>query len=189
MTGQEANPRRLAELIEKGGSLEGFPWPERTTVFDIRIGRDGTWYYQESAIHRLRLCQLFSTVLQRDEMGDYWLVTPGERGRITVDDAPFLAVEVKTDEENGQQVLKFRTNLDHWVTADVDHPIRVETDPKTAEPSPYIRFRGRLDALIARPVYYELVDMAEEKTIDGRTVFTVTSAGEQFVLGSMPADA
>lgn len=189
MTGQEANPRRLAELIESGGSLEGFDWPERSTVFDIRIGRDGTWYYQESAIQRLRLCQLFSTVLQRDEEGGYWLVTPGERGSIIVDDAPFLAVELKRENEAGRQMLRFRTSLDHWVTADAGHPIRVEEDPQTGEPSPYILFRGRLDALIARSVFYELVDMAEECVVDGKSAFAVESNGEHFILGFVPTDA
>lgn len=189
MTGQEANPRRLAELIESGGALEGFAWPEQSTVFDFRIARDGTWYYQESAIQRLRLCQLFSTVLQRDDAGGYWLVTPGERGSIVVDDAPFLAVELKTEIEDGRQVLRFRTSLDHWVTADAGHPIRVEENPQTGEPSPYILFRGRLDALIARPVFYELVDMAEECVIDGKSVLAVESDGERFILGCVPTDA
>lgn len=187
MTGQEANPSRLAKLIESGGALEGFPWPEHEGVFDIRIGRDGTWYYQESPIRRLRLCQLFATVLKRDDAGDYWLVTPGERGRITVDDAPFVAVELKAETGDAGQVLKFRTNLDHWVTADSDHPIRVIEDPETGEPSPYIVFRGMLEALIARPVFYELVDLAEPQTDGGETVLTVESAGNRFALGTIPA--
>ncbi|MEQ9488786.1 MAG: DUF1285 domain-containing protein [Alphaproteobacteria bacterium] len=188
MKGQEANPGRLAKLIESGGALEGFPWPDHESTFDIRIGRDGTWYYQESPIKRLRLCQLFSTVLQRDEAGDYWLVTPGERGRITVDDAPFVAVELATENRNGEQVLRFRTSLDHWVTADADHPLRVEVDPETGEPSPYITFRGKLEALISRPVFYELVDLADARTEAGRTVLSVESAGCRFTLGDMPAD-
>lgn len=189
MTGQEHNPNRLAKLIESGGALEGFKWPDHTSEFDIRIGRDGTWYYKESPIQRLRLCQLFSTVLHRDEDGVYWLVTPGERGKITVDDAPFLAVELKSDVEEGRPVLKFRTNLDHWVTADAEHPIRVEEDKETGEPSPYVLFRGRLEALIARPVFYELVEMAVEKAGANSVDLVVESAGHPFTLGTVPLEA
>ena len=186
MTGQGDNPSRLAKLIESGGALEGFKWPEQAREFDIRIGRDGTWYYQDSPIQRLWLCQLFSTVLHRDEDGVYWLVTPGERGRITVDDAPFLAVELKVEQEGGKRLLKFRTSLDHWVTADSDHPIRVVEDPDTGEPSPYILFRGRLEALISRPVFYELVELADEVSNSGRTDLVVESCGQRFTLGSVP---
>jgi hypothetical protein len=191
MSTQASTPSRLAELIEKGGALSGFPWPTETGDYDMRIGRDGTWYYRGEPIGRKRLCQLFSTILQRDEGGDYWLVTPVERGRITVDDAPFVAVEMTSGlgQGDGQdgigkgRVLKFRTNLDHWVTADADHPISVVHNPDTGEPSPYIRFRDKLDALISRSVFYELADIAEEvETADG-TRLVVRSGDESFDLG------
>ncbi len=164
MSKQAFKPSRLAEVIERGDVLSGFPWPEETGDYDIRIARDGQWYYKGDPIGRKRLCQLFSTVLQRDEDGVYWLVTPVERGRITVDDAPFVAVEMEIVDQDaeGGPLLKFRTNLDHWVTADEDHPIFVHHNPETGEPSPYIRYRDRLDALISRSVFYELVDQAEE---------------------------
>lgn len=191
MSTQASTPSRLAELIEKGGALSGFPWPTETGDYDMRIGRDGTWYYRGEPIGRKRLCQLFSTILQRDEGGDYWLVTPVERGRITVDDAPFVAVEMTSGQGQGDgqdgigkgRVLKFRTNLDHWVTADADHPISVVHNPDTGEPSPYIRFRDKLDALISRSVFYELADIAEEvETADG-TRLVVRSGDESFDLG------
>lgn len=191
MSTQASTPSRLAELIEKGGALSGFPWPTETGDYDMRIGRDGTWYYRGEPIGRKRLCQLFSTILQRDEGGDYWLVTPVERGRITVDDAPFVAVEMTSGQGQGDgqdgigkgRVLKFRTNLDHWVTADADHPISVVHNPDTGEPSPYIRFRDKLDALISRSVFYELADIAEEvETTDG-TRLVVRSGDESFDLG------
>ncbi len=178
MSTQASTPSRLAELIENGGALSGFPWPRETGDYDMRIGRDGTWYYRGEPIGRKRLCQLFSTILQRDEDGVYWLVTPVERGRITVEDAPFVAVEMTSG-----PVLKFRTNLDHWVTADADHPISVVHNPDTGEPSPYIRFRDKLDALISRSVFYELVDLAEEvERADGPRL-VVRSGGESFDLG------
>jgi len=195
MSTQASTPSRLAELIENGGALSGFPWPRETGDYDMRIGRDGTWYYRGEPIGRKRLCQLFSTILQRDEDGGYWLVTPVERGRITVEDAPFVAVEMTSgqvqdqgqgEERNGAdrgRVLKFRTNLDHWVTADADHPISVVHNPDTGEPSPYIRFRDKLDALISRSVFYELADLAEEvETADGPRL-VVRSGGESFDLG------
>lgn len=187
MSTQASTPSRLAELIENGGALTGFPWPGETGDYDMRIARDGTWYYRGDPIERKRLCQLFSTVLQRDDDGVFWLVTPVERGRISVDDAPFVAVEMKveTGAEHGGagQTLMFRTNLDHWVTADADHPISVNHDPDTGEPSPYIRFRGGLDALIARSVFYELADLAEEvETAEGRRL-CVRSGGACFDLG------
>lgn len=191
MSTQASTPSRLADLIEKGGALSGFPWPKETGDYDMRIGRDGTWYYRGEPIGRKRLCQLFSTILQRDEGGDYWLVTPVERGRIRVDDAPFVAVEMTSgqDQDDGQndigngRLLKFRTNLDHWVTADAEHPISVVHNPDTGEPSPYIRFRDTLDALISRSVFYELVDIAEVvETADGPRL-VVRSGDEKFDLG------
>ena len=134
--------------------------------YDIRIAADGTWYYRGSPIERMGLVKLFAGVLRRDEAGDYWLITPAERGRITVDDAPFTAVELSVDGEAESQRLRFRTNLDEWVAAGSAHPIRVDVKPGTDEPRPYIRVRDGLEALIVRPVFYELVERSAER--DGR---------------------
>jgi len=166
-----------------GEGLQGFDWPERYTDFDIRILRDGTWTYKGDPIRRHKLCQLFATVLQLDKDGTYWLVTPGERGRIEVEDAPFTAIEMLSEEIDGVSTLKFRTNLDYWVVADTDHPIRVVHDPESGEPSPYIMVRDGLEALIARPVFYELVDLA--RGVDGAhgTDYFIDSAGTSFHLG------
>lgn len=153
--------------------------------FPIRIARDGTWFYRDSPIRRKELAKLFSTVLRLDEEGQYWLKTPVEQGVIQVEDAPFTAVELATAGVGRDMVLKFRNNFDDWVTADNDHPIRVEQDPETGEPSPYIRMRDNLDALILRPVFYELVEIATPVKRDGRTVMGLWSAGEFFVLGEM----
>ncbi|HEV7369685.1 DUF1285 domain-containing protein [Arenibaculum sp.] len=156
--------------------------------YDIRIARDGTWYYHGSPIGRIELVKLFSTVLRRDEAGDYWLITPAERGRIVVDDAPFVAVEVEAEGSGPDRRLTFRTNLDHRVTAGPDHPIRVETDADTGEPRPYILVRDRLEALIVRPVFYELVERAEERRGDGgQSRLGIWSMGIFFDLGSMSA--
>ena len=134
--------------------------------YDIRIARDGTWFYQGTPINRIGLVKLFATVLRRDDAGDYWLITPAERGRIEVEDAPFTAVELTAEGDGESQTLSFRTNLDHVVSAGPEHPIRVEFDAETGEPSPYIVVKDALDALIVRSVYYELVERAIER--DGR---------------------
>lgn len=187
MSTQASTPSRLANLIENGGALSGFPWPAETGDYDMRIARDGTWYYQGEAITRKRLCQLFSTVLQRDENGVFWLVTPVERGRIAVDDAPFVAVEMTVEgplgPADGAPLLRFRTNLDHWVTADADHPITVRHDPDTGEPAPYIHFRDGLDALISRSVFYDLVDLAEQVDDTEGARLCVRSGEQIFDLG------
>ena len=128
--------------------------------FEMRIARDGTWYHQGRPIRRLPLVKLFSTVLRRDEEGRFWLQTPVERGRIEVEDAPFTAVELSVTGQGESQVLAFRTNLDEWVEADSDHPIRLAQDPDSGEPRPYIEVRNKLEALILRSVFYELADLA-----------------------------
>lgn len=151
--------------------------------FGIRIARDGTWYYLGSPIGRKPLARLFSTVLRRDESGVFWLVTPVERGRIQVDDAPFVAVAMEVSGSGPDQMLTFTTNLDQTVTAGRDHPIRVEHHPDTGEPSPYVLVRDGLDALIARPVFYDLVGLGEETIIDGRRELGIWSGGSFFALG------
>ena len=148
--------------------------------FGIRIARDGTWYHDGTPFTRPALVKLFARVLRRAEDGSYMLVTPVERGIIEVEDVPFVAVEMLAEGDGADRTLRFRTNLDDWVTADAEHPIRVETEPGSGEPSPYILVRDRLEARIARSVFYDLVDMAEER--DG--LLGIRSAGEFFPLGA-----
>ena len=160
--------------------------------YAIRIGRDGTWYYRGSPIQRKPLVCLFASVLKRGEDGSYWLETPAERGRIEVEDAPFMAVELFwRDCDCGcghpQQCLTFRTNLDEMVTADSDHPIRVTIDPKSREPRPYITVRPGLEARINRAVFYELVALAQPETVEGREVLGVWSEGVFFPIDEAPA--
>jgi len=152
-------------------------------AFPIRIARDGTWYYRGSPIRRLEIARLFSTVLRRDEDGRYWLETPVERGTIEVEDAPFVAVELSAEGEGEGMALRFRNNFDEWVTAGANHPITVSFDADSGEPSPYVRVRDGLDALIARSVFYELVELATPVRGDGRTVLGVWSDGTFFELG------
>ena len=150
--------------------------------FDIRIARDGTWFYKGSPIARRELVKLFASVLRRTDSGEYWLVTPAERGRILVDDAPFTAVECTPEGDGDGRVLWFRTNLDEWLEAGPEHPIRVAFTTDRGEPRPYIEVRDRLDALIVRPVYYQLVELAEFRRLDGRDVLGLWSKGEFFPL-------
>ena len=154
--------------------------------FDIRIAADGTWLYRGSPIARMALVRLFASVLKRDAAGDYWLETPVERGRIRVDDAPFVAVELDIEGTGRAQRLHFRTNIDERVTADQEHPIHVRSVPGRisdgGDGRPYIRLRDGIEALIARSVYYALVDLADEQPVDGRPQLGVWSSGAFFSL-------
>jgi hypothetical protein len=191
MTGPAKKPadllRTMARPPEPGQSQSGASGAESCGDFDIRIGADGTWYYRNSPIGRLPLVKLFASVLRREADGGYWLVTPVERGLIVVDDAPFTAVEVDVDGRGEQQRLEFRTNLDERVTADADHPIRIETDRATGEPRPYVLVRDGLEARILRPVYYQLVELGEFRQTESGETFGVWSGGQFFTLGEMRA--
>jgi hypothetical protein len=156
--------------------------------FAIRIARDGTWFYQGTPIGRKPLVKLFASVLRREADGDYWLVTPFERGRIVVEDAPFVAVECDVEGSGEGQRLVFRTNIDELVTAGPEHPVRVAERPaaagRPAEPSPYVLVRPGLEALIARPVFYQLVERAVPDPADPAAL-GLWSAGRFFRLGRL----
>jgi hypothetical protein len=154
----------------------------------MRIARDGTWFYRGSPINRVSLVKLFASVLRREPDGRYWLVTPAERGRVTVEDVPFIAVAVDAEGEERDRNLIFRTNLDEIVTAGPDHPLRIET-AADGTPAPYILVRPGLDARpglearLARAVFYELAELGGEELIAGETQFGVWSGGMFFRLG------
>lgn len=154
------------------------------------IRRDGTWFYRGSPIGRKELVCLFASVLKRDDAGDWWLETPAERGRIQVEDAPFLAVELDWSGCGRSQQLTFRTNVDQMVTAGPDNPIRVAHDILTCEPTPYLRLGGSarfpIEARISRSVYYELVALAEPDVLHGRRMLGVWSCNVFFPLGELP---
>lgn len=196
--------RIAAAARDKGRSRNGDHDPVKGSTpatggsardFEIRIGRDGTWYYKGTSIDRLPLVKLFASVLRREPDGSYWLVTPVERGTIVVDDAPFVAVDVDrrpvdAAPDAADAVLIFRTNLGETVEADADRPIRVEIDKETGEPSPYIMVRDGLEALINRATFYRLVEIAVERATpgDGHGVLGVWSNGQFFQLGPAVAD-
>lgn len=156
--------------------------------YQMRIARDGTWFYHGTPIGRIALAKLFATVLKRDAAGDYWLVTPAERGRIAVEDVPFVAVEMTAEGAGEDQKLSFRTNLDEWATAGPDHPIRVAEDNREGGTLsdvrvPYILVRGGLEARIGRAVFYELVELAVERQTPEGTELGVWSERTFFPLG------
>ncbi len=185
MAEASSNLTRLFEAVNASAASGRGPapvhlWnPAACGEIDIRIARDGSWSHQGSPIGRPALVRLFSTVLRRDEDG-FWLVTPVEKLRIAVDDAPFLAVGV----ERSDGALRFATNVGDVVEAGPDHPLRVEVG-EGGEPRPYLRVRGGLDALIARPVFYDLVEMAEPLRTPGGRRLGVRSNGAWFDLGSV----
>ena len=154
---------------------------------EMRIARDGTWFYRGSPIGRQPLVKLFGSVLHREPDGSYWLVTPAERGRIEVEDVPFLAVALTAEGEGRAQRLIFRTNLDEFVTAGPDNPLRMET-AASGGPVPYILVRDGLEARLARPVFYDLVDLGTEERFEDAAAFGVWSEGMFFRLGEPGAD-
>ena len=146
---------------------------------DIRIARDGTWFYLGTPIGRPELVRLFSTILRKD--GDrFVLVTPVEKVGITVDDAPFVAVDFSVEGSGPDQTLQFVTNLDDTAIAGPDNPIRVERDPETGEPSPYILIRADLEALIDRKSFYRLVEIGTHADHGGQSWFGLWSSSTFF---------
>ena len=170
-------PSGLEGVAKAAGRAKGLPpvhlWnPAHCGEIDIVIRRDGLWFHEGTPIGREALVRLFSTVLRLDPDG-FHLVTPVEKLRITVEDAPFVAVRV----DRAGEALRFVTNVGDEVEAGPDNPIRVETDPETGEPAPYLHVRRGLEARIARPVFYELVETAEERETEAGRQLGVRSNG------------
>ena len=171
-----------ARKASKGGLPPVHLWnPDFCGDLDMRIARDGTWFYLGTPIGRPELVRLFSTILRKDG-DDYFLVTPVEKVGITVDDAPFVAVDFEVEGSGKDQTLTFETNVGDFATAGPEHPIRVERDAETGEPSPYVLIRANLEALIDRKSFYRLVDIGTHH--DGW--FGIWSGGEFFPI--IPSD-
>jgi hypothetical protein len=175
LTPQNQSPRQVADC----GDLP------------FLIKRDGTWLYRGTPINRKPMVCLFATVLKREIDGSYLLETPAERGKIEVEDVPFVAVELEWSGHGTGQTLCFRTNTDQCVTAGPEHPIRIAHDLLTCEPTPYLHIcdgKGSypIEARINRATYYELVALAEPGMLHGRKVLGVWSDGAFFSLGDLP---
>lgn len=147
----------------------------------MRIRADGTWIYQNSPIGRKPLVKLFSRILRRDADGRTYLVTPVEKVDVIVDDAPFLAVEMQVENRGPGQQLVFRTNVDDIVRCGPQHPLRFAREPVSGGLKPYLLVRGRLEALVTRALYYDLVELAEPSPGDGDKL-GIWSGGAFFTL-------
>jgi hypothetical protein len=171
-----------ARAAQKGGLPPVHLWnPPHCGDIDMRIARDGTWFYMGTPIGRPELVKLFSTILRRDG-DDYVLVTPVEKVGITVDDAPFVAVDFNAVDG----ALAFTTNVGDRMVAGPDHPIRVERDPQTGEPAPYVLVRANLEALIDRKSFYRLVEIGVHAPFEGAQWFGVRSGDAFFPI--IPSD-
>jgi len=153
---------------------------------DMRIAADGTWFYQNTPIGRPALVKLFASVLKR-ERDKYFLVTPVEKVGIIVEDVPFLAVELKVEHDARGQVLNFRTNVEDWVAAGPGHGLRFEQQAVNGGLKPYLHVRRDLWAKVTRALFYDLVELGEERAVGGKTMFGVSSAGEFFAMAEASA--
>jgi uncharacterized protein len=152
---------------------------------DMRIATDGTWFYLKTPIGRPALVKLFASVLKR-EGEKYFLVTPVEKCGIKVDDAPFLAVELKIEPGDTGRVLHFRTNVDDWVACGPQHALRFEPEANTGGLKPYLHIRRDLWAKVTRALFFDLVELGEERDVGGTAMFGVSSMGLFFPMA--PAD-
>jgi hypothetical protein len=172
----------IIEQAESSGHAKKNWQPGRVGKIDIHIKADGQWLHEGRPFQRLTLVKLFASVLRRE--GDtHYLVTPGEKLAIRVDDAPFVAATMELMDNTEHQALVFTTTLGDSIIADEQHPIRVETDPVTQRPRPYIHFRNGLDALISRSAFFDLANTAEEVQRSGDRHLIVHSMGVEFSLG------
>lgn len=182
----DANSNRIAglESLLKGQSGKGpapvEKWnPPYCGDIGMKIRTDGVWIYQGSPIGRMPLVKLFASVLRKDDDGKHYLVTPAEKVDVAVEDAPFLAVEMEVKGSRDKQTLTFRTNVDDVVEAGPEHPIRFEIETGSEGLKPYLHVRGRLEALVTRALYYDLVELAAEDVERG---FGLWSGGQFFPL-------
>jgi hypothetical protein len=153
---------------------------------DMRIAADGTWYYLKSPIGRAGLVKLFASVLKRE--GDkYFLVTPVEKCGIVVEDSPFVAVEMRVESGESGRSLHFRTNVDDWITCDREHALRFESQPATGGLKPYLHVRRNLWARVKQALFFDLVELGEERDVGGERLFGVVSAGEFFAMAPAAA--
>jgi hypothetical protein len=159
MSRDVANPvEGLAQVARTKGPAPVHLWnPPFCGDIDMRIAQDGLWFYMNSPIGRMPLVKLFASILRRDEDGKYYLVTPVEKCGIRVDDAPFVAIRMSAEGRGREQTIRFETNVDDEVTVDAEHPLRFETEAGTGGLKPYVLVRARLEALVSRALFYDLV--------------------------------
>lgn len=185
----------LSQIGQLKGPAPVHEWdPPYCGEMDMRIASDGRWYHEGSPIGRPQLVRLFSSILRKEADGFHYLVTPVEKVRIQVDDCPFVAQLMDVAEVDGQTQITFTLNTGETVMADRDHAIEVTVDEDN-QPHPTLHVRHGLWALISRSVFYSLVEVADQKAIEGdkntidnnemSSQLVVTSAGSEFVLGTV----
>ena len=185
-SGLEAITGAVKRAGEKGPPPVHLWNPPFCGDLDLRIAADGTWFYMKTPIGRHALVKLFSSVLKR-EGEKYFLVTPVEKIGITVDDAPFTAVEMHAEGEGAARMLSFRTNVDEWVACGPEHALRFAPESETGGLKPYLHVRRDLWALVSRALFYDLAELGEDRDIDGRQMFGVASGGGFYVMA--PSDS
>ena len=173
--------------LKEASAAKGLPpvhlWnPPFCGDINMRVAQDGTWYYMNSPIGRKPLMKLFASVLRHDEDGNYYLVTPVEKCGIRIDDAPFVAIRMKVVGKGKKQIITFETNADDVVRLDADRPLRVADEEGTGGLKPYVLVRDRLEALVSRALFYDLVECGT--VVDGW--FGVWSSGKFWPM--KPAD-
>ncbi|MFL2886286.1 MAG: DUF1285 domain-containing protein [Candidatus Pelagibacterales bacterium] len=156
--------------------------PEFCGDIDMKIMRNGKWFYMGTEIKRPAMVKLFSGILRLDSDNCYYLVTPVEKVRISVEDAPFIATSLISEKKDNINHLYFITNVNEKILLTKNNPLEIKINNITEEPSPYIFVRKNLKALISRSVFYELIELATKKNIDGKDCLVLTSAGEVFKL-------
>jgi hypothetical protein len=172
----------MARSVSRSGPPPVELWnPPFCGDLDMRIATDGTWHYRRTPIGRPALVKLFASILKR-EGNKYFLVTPVEKCGIEVDDAPFLAVELKVEEAGGGQILHFRTNVDDWVACGPLHPLRFVPELPAGGLKPYLHVRRDLWAKVTRALFYDLVELGEERDMGGERMFGVASGAEFFIM-------
>ena len=149
---------------------------------DMKIMRNGKWFYMGTEIKRPAMVKLFSGILRLDSDNCYYLVTPVEKVRISVEDAPFIATSLISENKDNINHLYFITNVNEKILLTKNNPLEIKINNITQEPSPYIFVRKNLKALISRSVFYELIELATKKNIDGKDCLVLASAGEVFKL-------
>jgi len=158
--------------------------PRHQGEIDIRIAADGSWHHEGRRFQRDSMVKLFAGLLRR-EQDDYYLVTPAERLRIEVEDAPFVAVLVEQIDDNGMPAIVFTTNIGESIVVDHAHGLRIDIDADTQEPRPYLHLRDGLEALISRSAFYDLLNLAYEIECNGAACLAITSMGQEFKLGNI----
>lgn len=183
-------PETIAEQVESAQSSDtGLPplekWnPELSGDIDIVIARDGEWLYEGKAIGREAIVRLFSTILRREGDGHYYLVTPVEKWRISVEDAPLLAHSLNANGEGREQVLSVTTNTGETVEIGEEHPLYVGTYEGTEEPRPVIKLRHGIEARLVTAAYYDLADLVSEEQINGESAIGVWSKGNFYKIAA-----